>query len=372
MPEQKPKRRLKNLDVQFISLVDKGANQREVIYKAANPSAPEKLVQKTIEIRKTDDDERLVYGIVYAPDEVDAHGDTATAEEIKKACHAFSEAQRLDQVDKQHDEDPKNGVIVETYLLKGEDEMFPNDPVGAWAVVIKVLDDDAWDEVKKGEITGISMQAACVAEELEETDVEKANVIIGELAKAKEDIKTYIKKLLGMSTENKEVSFEAVMKSLEGKSLEELEIIKKDFESSLGSEELRQAIYALDSSNWNAMHDEDVSDKKAQLIQNAEQFVEHLNGLTVSKSQTTEEDESMADEAKETTTKNESGDENNEVLAAIEKLSGNVESISERLEKVEKAAGTSQAESGQEEPETVEKSYNSNAPLGIFGSAVNQ
>lgn len=369
MPEQKPKRRLKNLDVQFISLVDKGANQREVIYKAANLSAPEKLVQKTIEIRKTADDERLVYGIVYAPDEVDAHGDTATAAEIKKACHAFSEAQRLDQVDKQHDEDPKNGVIVETYLLKGEDEMFPDDPVGAWAVVIKVLDDDAWDEVKKGEITGISMQAACTTEILEETDVEKANVILKELSKAKEDIKTIMKKLFGMSTENKEVSFEAVMKSLEGKSLEELEIIKKDFESSLGSEELRQAMYALDSSNWMAMQDEDVTDKKAQLKENAEQFIAHIDGLTVSKSQTTKEDEPMADEPKETTTKNESGDENTEVLAAIEKLSGNVTSISERLEKVEKAAGTSQAESGQEESETVEKSYNPKAPISILGGS---
>ncbi len=353
MPEQKPKRRLKNLDVQFISLVDKGANQREVIYKAANLSAPEKLVQKTIEIRKTDDDERLVYGIVYAPDEVDAHGDTATAEEIKKACHAFSEAQRLDQVDKQHDEDPKNGVIVETYLLKGEDEMFPNDPVGAWAVVIKVLDDDAWDEVKKGEITGISMQAACTTEILEETDVEKANVIIGELAKAKEDIKTYIKKIFGMSKDiHAYTTFEAVMKSLEGKSLEELEIIKKDFNGALASEEIRQAVHAIDRSNWQALHDDDVTDKAAALKTNAEQFIAYIDGLTVSKSQTTEEDESMADEAKETTTKNESGEENKEVLAAIEKLSGNVESISERLEKVEKAAGTSQAESGQEEPET--------------------
>jgi hypothetical protein len=356
MPEQKPKRRLKNLDVQFISLVDKGANQREVIYKAANPSAPEKLVQKTIEIRKTDDDERLVYGIVYAPDEVDAHGDTATAAEIKKACHAFSEAQRLDQVDKQHDEDPKNGVIVETYLLKGEDEMFPDDPVGAWAVVIKVLDDDAWDEVKKGEITGISMQAACVAEELEETDVEKAETILGELSEAPKDIMKFFKGLMEkIMKENKKPNgsaFETVMKSLEGKSLEELEIIKKDFNGALASEEIRQAVHAIDRSNWQALHDDDVTDKAAALKTNAEQFIAYIDGLTVSKSQTTEEDEPMADEPKETTTKNESGEENKEVLAAIEKLNGNVTSISERLEKVEKAAGTSQAESGQEEPET--------------------
>ena len=78
-------------------------------------------------------------------------------------------------------------MIVETYILKGEDEMFPDDPIGAWAVVIKVTDTEAWQEIKKGEITGISMQAECIAETLEEateeTDVEKANVIIGELAK---------------------------------------------------------------------------------------------------------------------------------------------------------------------------------------------
>ncbi|MGQ7174092.1 XkdF-like putative serine protease domain-containing protein, partial [Escherichia sp. R-CC3] len=40
-------------------------------------------------IKSDDEEKRLVYGIVYEPDTLDAHGDFTDAETIEKAAHEF-------------------------------------------------------------------------------------------------------------------------------------------------------------------------------------------------------------------------------------------------------------------------------------------
>lgn len=354
MPQAKPKRRLKNLTVEFISLVDSGANKREVIFKNADADQHGVRVQKQITFRKTDEEKRLVYGTVYAPDESDAHGDTMTAEEIEKAAHEFLAAGKTNRVDKQHDNNPDKGLIVESAILKGEHPLFPEDPEGTWVVTIKVTDDETWKQVKKGKIKGISMEGFAEAEDLE-TDVEKAEFVLGSVKdyideKFKE-IKKFFKSENMTNDERPMTEFTQVMKAIESKEIGIGDPVQKDFEASLGSEELRQAIYALDSSNWSAMHDEDVSDKKAALVKNAEQFIEHLNGLTVSKSNNqTKEDNPMSDENKEKPVeKSETATEKSPELEAIEKLTSTIKGLDERLQKVEKTAGVSKANQGQDE-----------------------
>ena len=165
--QPKAKRVLKDVDVQFISLVHKGANQKTIVWKA-DDSAPtgeesswtgdrSKPVQKTIAILKTDEEKRMVYGIVYAPDEVDSDGDTMTAGEIEKAAHAFMKAARTGQIDKQHNYQAGEGYIAESWIVRKSDELFTEE--GAWAVGIKVENDETWQAVKKGEIGGLSLPA---------------------------------------------------------------------------------------------------------------------------------------------------------------------------------------------------------------------
>ncbi len=375
MPKPKAKRRLKNLNVEFISIVDAGANQRTVIYKNRDIEEIGDQIQKQISFRKSDDDKRLLYGVVYAPGEVDAHEDTMTAEEIEKAAHAFLAAGKTNRVDKQHDENPDKGFVVESSILKGEHPDFPNDPEGTWYVVLKVTDDETWQQVKDGDLKGLSMQGYAEAESLEETDVEKAEFIIEEVKKyfapMFQNMKKFLKGVNMTNNEGRISTFTEVLKAVQSGEIEIPEEIRKDFDSSLGSEELRQAIYALDSANWNAMHDEDVSDKKAQLLENAQQFIDHVNGLTISKQQTQTEDETMSDETKNKDTEVEKSEETakSPELEAIEALTKTVgdmkEDFENRLAKVEKSANGSQTVPGQEDddddPQPVKKSA-----LGIF------
>lgn len=367
----KPKRKLKNLTVEYISLVDSGANKREVIYKNADADQQGEKVKKQITFRKTDDDQRLVYGVVYAPGEVDAHGDTMDVEDIAKAAHEFLASGKTSKVDKQHDNNADKGFVVESALLKGENHpLFPDDPEGTWVVTIKVTDDETWKEIKKGSIKGISMEGFAEAEDLEEeTAVEKAEFIVSEIKKYFEEKIPGIKKLFKQedmtNDQGPSTKFAEVMKSLEGKTEEEFAAIEKSFNDALIDNQVRQAIYALESSSYAIMRNDEIEDKKAALAANAQEFIDHINGLNVSKSENqTTEDESMSEPTKPAAPVEKSEEvEKSPELLAIEKLTESITGIDERLKQVEKAAGTSQADAGQDDPNQTQIKKSA---LGIF------
>lgn len=376
MPQKTaPKRRLKNLTVEFISLVDSGANQREVIYKNADAIHDgAQQITKRIEFRKADQEKRLVYGVVYAPDESDAHGDTMTAEDIEKAAHAFLATGQTNRVDKQHDENPDKGYIVESTILKGTHPEFPEDPEGTWIVAIKVTDEDTWSEIKKGDIKGISMQGYAEVQDLEE-EVGKSDSILSAINEVKNTIRNVFAKNDQRTETNCEgCTFAEIMKAIEAGDDKLMEPIKKDFSEAIASEAVLRAVSALDRANWNAFHDEGVPDKKAALLTNAAQFTEYLSGLDeITKSTTNTEDEPMSDQPKETEVAKSEYAAKSPELKAIEKLNADFtekfKGIESRLETVEKVAGGSQAAASQDE-QPVEKSYNSKAPLS-FGLGEN-
>lgn len=172
----KPRRRFKRIWVDFISLVDEGANRRTVIWKSVRNLPGKDPLDHTFPILKIDDDQRMVYGIVYAPDEVDTDGDVATAEVIKETAYRFMREKQEDlkgkpgedkrTIDKQHNAEPDQGYVAESWIVRKNDALFPND-VNAWAVGIKVEDEDTWQEIKKGKIRGLSMGGEALAEDLE-------------------------------------------------------------------------------------------------------------------------------------------------------------------------------------------------------------
>lgn len=150
-----PKYALKDATITHISLVDKGANGRPfAIVKEEGKEA----LQKDIRIAKADKAKQIVYGVVYEPDEFDAHDDSMTAEEIEKAAHGFMERQNTHNIDKQHDLDADKGYVVESYIAPvdmtlGDQEI----KKGSWVAGVKVTDADTWAQIEKGEITGFSM-----------------------------------------------------------------------------------------------------------------------------------------------------------------------------------------------------------------------
>lgn len=118
-----------------------------------------KKVKKNIEIipvEKEKKDEQIVCGIVYEPDTVDAQGDKATAEEIKKAAYDFMENTQTFKV--MHKGKSVNVKIVENYIAPVDFTIAKRTvKKGSWMLVVKVLDKKLWQEIKGGNLTGYSM-----------------------------------------------------------------------------------------------------------------------------------------------------------------------------------------------------------------------
>lgn len=146
---------LRNMKIQFISLVKEGANKRSIIFKSGEEDPP---IMFEIPIKKIDEENRRFYSIVYAPDDVDTQGEFTTAPEIQKASYDFMKNLRLHNLDRNHDNAPTGDAFVaESWLLKEKDPIFPEDPAGSWAVGIIVESEELWKTVKSGEINALSM-----------------------------------------------------------------------------------------------------------------------------------------------------------------------------------------------------------------------
>lgn len=144
--------KLTDLSVSFLSLVKTPATGKGLTLKAAEGerSAAFDLVVKN-------DDMMRAYGVVYAPDQEDAHGDTADADTIRKAQAEFMREGRLKNIDTEHSFTSEMAYVVESWLVRKADPLFPDEPEGSWAVGIQVGDPDLWKQLKSGELTGISL-----------------------------------------------------------------------------------------------------------------------------------------------------------------------------------------------------------------------
>ena len=107
-------------------------------------------------VRKVDEEQRVVGGVVYEPDLEDAQGDMATAEEIEKAAYYFMETSQ--QIKVMHQGRAINAKVIECFISPADFEIEGQTVrKGSWWMSVRVNDDEAWEAVKSGEITGFSM-----------------------------------------------------------------------------------------------------------------------------------------------------------------------------------------------------------------------
>lgn len=128
-----------------------------------------------VPISKVDDANRTIIGVVYKAakdfDEkgkpkdkatIDTHGNWATEAEVKKACHSFNKKLQNKKligkvgVDKQHNEKSGYGVVIESYIALSDIPDI-NAAKGDWVAAIEVTDNACWEQIKKGEIEGLSI-----------------------------------------------------------------------------------------------------------------------------------------------------------------------------------------------------------------------
>jgi len=132
---------------------DNELEEEEVIEDA--PDIEKEAVGVSI-ISKSDDDERIVFGVVYEPDEEDTQGDYATAEEIRKAAYSFMENGQTYHVMHKGAEVPV--CVLESYLAPVEFQMGEETvKKGTWLLGSRIPEGEMWTDIKSGELAGYSM-----------------------------------------------------------------------------------------------------------------------------------------------------------------------------------------------------------------------
>lgn len=159
--------------ISFVSLVGKAANKRQfLIVKDEEGKAAFTTYGKII---KTDSESHFVTGVVYEPMVEDAHGNYMTADEIAKAAYWF--AKNGNRVDLQHNFVSADGTaVVESWIAKSDSNIGGADiKEGTWLMTVEITDDDLWQSIEKGEITGLSMGGLGVFSK-EDTELSEASV----------------------------------------------------------------------------------------------------------------------------------------------------------------------------------------------------
>lgn len=162
--EKKKRRKLKNLKVEYVSYVDRGANQR-TFYLTKEYEQKKKEPDFSMQVKlicSDKEEERKVYGLVYAPDVVDAHGDYTDADTLERAAHDFM--LNYQKMDVQHNFEEGAGEVVEsfiapeTFTINGEEIL-----KGSW-VLVSIASEEVWEAIKRGEITGYSLYGTAEVE----------------------------------------------------------------------------------------------------------------------------------------------------------------------------------------------------------------
>lgn len=192
--------RITNLIPSHVSIVDKAANKRSFLLMKSDQQPN---VEADVKLLKRDEAQQIVYGVVYEPDVVDAHGDFMDAGEIEKAAHVFLKEFR--NIDKQHDFTSKVGEVIESYIAPADFELGGQTVTkGTWMMAVKVVD-DVWQSIQKGEYTGFSLAGYGNVEKAQETPQEPSEDV---LTKEESTFFTKLKKFFAPLLEHEQVQKE--------------------------------------------------------------------------------------------------------------------------------------------------------------------
>jgi hypothetical protein len=128
--------------------------------KSAEGVTKQENVSFEVEVKMSDFERGLVYGIVYSPNTQDSHGDWTTADEIEKAAHNFLPTAHSEWTNKNHGADDIPDVdVVESYIAPC-DFTISGESVskGSWVIVSRVNNADLKASIQKGEVTGYSLE----------------------------------------------------------------------------------------------------------------------------------------------------------------------------------------------------------------------
>ena len=114
---------------------------------------------ESIEVVKTDGTQRLVYLVVIKPNTLDTDNQWFAPEDVELVAHRFLVRYGLGEAHLFEEHDKKlSGVFIAQSYIAPVDFMLNNRRIieGTWLVVLYVENDEIWDKIMKGELTGAS------------------------------------------------------------------------------------------------------------------------------------------------------------------------------------------------------------------------
>ncbi|MNF36764.1 hypothetical protein D3C85_607380 [compost metagenome] len=125
-----------------------------------------------VEVTKAvDDEQRMALFVVLEPDVVDLHGDTYSAEEVEKACNNFNVF--CNKANIFHAVETESAKIVQSYISPADFTLDTGVEItkGTWLQWYHFPEGDEtsdalWEGVKSGDISGVSIGAKALVENL--------------------------------------------------------------------------------------------------------------------------------------------------------------------------------------------------------------
>lgn len=178
--------------IEFLSLCPLGANAQPVLYKE---QGSQNLELRLLSKAGADFDEKgTITTLAYPADYVDADGDVASREVVEQMCHSFAkEGMKLDLRHDGKAVDRAKVHVVESWIVAKGDSRFADwkdvkgravDATGAWAVTIKVEDQDLRKRYRAGEWNGVSVGGRAEFEVLQKEQPMDFEKMLAELKKS--------------------------------------------------------------------------------------------------------------------------------------------------------------------------------------------
>lgn len=113
------------------------------------------------------EEERTATGVVLVPDVPDGQGDTIVKEAVRKAAHNFLSKKAVNKSGVYHNGEECSIEIVESYIAPIDMQLGKKTvSQGSWVLTVKIHDDDIWDDVKNGKLTGFSIYGTGFGQEV--------------------------------------------------------------------------------------------------------------------------------------------------------------------------------------------------------------
>ena len=157
------------------------------------------LNEHKVEFKTIDADKRIVVGLALVPDKKIyrrnkdyEYNIVFSKETVRKASELYLKKLKLNNATLEHKSLTSGVSVIESWVVEDTEKDKTSlynlyAPLGAWAVTMKIYNDDVWEDVKAGKYLGFSIEGIfsdSMQEMAEETEAEQ---IIRDILKAIED-----------------------------------------------------------------------------------------------------------------------------------------------------------------------------------------